>query len=155
MAKRKTQRNVFPRFVFILYCAVMLWLLFFRSAGWITGMTYQEQLQHNINLTPLYTIQSYWNVVFHRTNDSALVHCIINLAGNVILFIPAGYLIPNLWRKQRNYLRFFATCFGIMFFIEALQLFTLLGSFDVDDLILNLSGMTIGFIGFHLFAKKK
>ena len=155
MAKRKTQRNVFPRFIFILYCAVMLWLLFFRSAGWVNGMNYQEQLQHNINLTPLYTIQSYWKVVFNRTNDSVLVHCIINLFGNVIVFIPAGYLLPKLWRKQRNYSRFFATCFGIMFFIEALQLFTLLGSFDVDDLILNLAGRTIGFIGFHLFAKKK
>ena len=155
MAKNNTHRDAVPRFIFVLYCAVMLWLLFFRSAGWSDGLTYQEQLRHNINLTPLYTIRNYWNVVAKRTNDSVLMHCMINLAGNVFLFVPAGYLLPKLWKKQRNYLRFFVTCLGIMFFIEVLQLFTLLGSFDVDDLILNLSGMTIGFIGYHLFGKKK
>ena len=30
--------------------------------------------------------------------------------------------------------------------MEVIQLFTLLGSFDVDDVILNLLGMTVGFL---------
>jgi len=36
------------------------------------------------------------------------------------------------------------------------QLFTLLGSFDVDDVILNLLGMTIGFLIHAIqFCKRK
>ena len=154
MAKACTGRNKFLRFVFFLYCAAMLWLLFCRSSGWMEGLSYEDQLRHNINIVPLFTIKNYWNVVVNRTNDSVLVHCVINLLGNILLFIPIGVMMPRLWKKQRNYFRFFATCFGVMFFIEVLQLFTLLGSFDVDDLILNLFGMTLGFLGFHLFCKK-
>ena len=30
-----------------------------------------------------------------------------------------------------------------------------MSGFDVDDLILNLLGMTLGFIGYHIFRKKK
>lgn len=155
MGKPSEKRIRVSRVLFAIYCAAMLWLLFCRSSGWIPGLNYKEQLQANINLTPLYTIKNYLRVVLKRTNDDALLHCIINLGGNVLLFIPAGVLLPKIWPKQRDFFRFFATCTGIMFLVEVLQLFTLLGSFDIDDLILNLTGMTLGFIGYHLFRKKK
>lgn len=155
MGRTPNKRTQTATVFFVLYCAAMLWLLFCRSPGWIPGLDYEEQLRANINLTPLYTIKNYLRVVLKRTNDDALLHCIINLGGNVLLFIPAGVLLPKLWPKQRNFFRFIATCTGIMFFIEVLQLFTLLGSFDIDDLILNLAGMTLGFIGYHLFRKQK
>ena len=155
MGKVSKKRIRTSHVFFVLYSAAMLWLLFCRSPGWIPGLVYEEQLRANINLTPLYTIKNYLRVVTQHTNDSVLLHCIINLGGNVLLFIPAGVLLPKIWPKQRNYFRFFVTCTGIMFFVEALQLFTLLGSFDIDDLILNLIGMTLGFIGYHLFCKKK
>ena len=44
---------------------------------------------------------------------------------------------------------------GAILLIEALQLFTLLGSFDVDDIILNLCGMTVGYFLNLLFHRKK
>ena len=155
MGRTPNKRTRTATVFFVLYCAAMLWLLFCRSPGWIPGLDYEEQLRANINLTPLYTIKNYLRVVLKRTNDDALLHCIINLGGNVLLFVPAGVLLPKLRPKQRNFFRFIATCTGIMFFIEVLQLFTLLGSFDIDDLILNLAGMTLGFIGYHLFRKQK
>ena len=132
----------------------MLWLLFFRSPNWVDGLTYAEQLRRNYNLVPFYTISNYWQVVTRYTNYSVLFHCFINLNGNVLLFIPAGYMMPRLFKKMRNYFRFFATGLGVMFLVEVLQLFTLLGSFDVDDLILNLFGMSIGFIIYHYLWKK-
>lgn len=154
MRRSRTPRERFLRFLFVLYCAVMIWLLFFRSPGWVAGRSYESQLRANINLVPFYTIGNYLQVILHRTNDDVLAHCFINLIGNVVLFIPAGVLVPKIWSRQRNFFRFFFSCIGIMFLVEVLQLFTLLGSFDVDDLILNLLGMTVGFIGFHLFRKR-
>jgi glycopeptide antibiotics resistance protein len=133
----------------------MVWLLFFRSAKWVDGLNYEQQLRMNINLQPFLTIRNYWNVIYHRTNDAVLVHCIINLGGNILLFIPIGVLLPRIYPKLRNFFRFFCLCLGVMFLVEVLQLFTLLGSFDVDDLILNLFGMVLGYIGYHLFRKKK
>ena len=153
--KRKVNRQPFWRFLFVVYCGVMLWLLFGRSQGWMEGMAYRQMLEKNINLVPLQTIKAYWNVVFYRTNDDYLIHCFINLAGNVLLFIPAGWLLPKVFPVQRNFFRFFATCTGLIFLVEALQLFTLLGSFDIDDVILNLSGMILGFVAYHIGAAMK
>ena len=153
MARSKANRTKRLKFFFWLYCAFMIWLLFFRSSGWAEGVPYEDQLRRNINLIPFLTIGNYWKVIYHRTNDSALVHCIINLGGNILLFIPIGGLLPRIYPKLRNFFRFFCACLGVMFLVEVLQLFTLLGSFDVDDLILNLFGMTAGFIGYHLLRK--
>ena len=154
MKKRNDSRQPLVRFAFIIYCAVMLWLLFFRSWGWDDGLSYPEMLKRSINLTPLLTIKNYLQVVIHRTNDDVLVHCFINLAGNVLLFIPIGFLLPKIWQKQRNFFRFFFTCFLSIVLVELTQLFALLGSFDVDDIILNLGGMSLGFIFFHITKKK-
>ena len=150
MKKETTNRNSFARFLFVLYTATMLWLLFCRPSGRIEGLTYQQMLQQNTNLHPFYTIGNYLQVVFKGTNPSMLRHCIINLGGNIFLFIPVGFLLPKIWKKMRNFFRFFAVCAGSIFIVEVIQLFTLLGSFDVDDLILNLFGMTIGFLIFTI-----
>ena len=155
MAKKKRQSNTQPfwRFLFVVYCAIMLWLLFGRSQGWTEGLSYEEMLRQNVNLVPFKTIQDYWGVVFHGTNEAYFNHCFINLAGNVLLFVPIGWLLPKIFYKLRNFFRFFATCLGAIFLVEIAQLFTLLGSFDVDDIILNLSGMILGFIAYHICSR--
>lgn len=155
MQKRDRASQPFLRFLFLVYCAAMLWLLFGRSSGRIEGLSYEEMLRQNINLQPLFTIKNYLYVVRHRTNQYLVTHCVINLVGNVLLFIPAGWLLPRLWKKQHNFFRFFCTCAVAIFLVEVFQLFTLLGSFDVDDLILNLSGMTLGYLFYQLTQAKK
>ncbi len=155
MKKRNTAGQPFLRFLFLIYCAVMLWLLFDRSSGWMDGLSYEQMLRQNINLIPFLTIQNYLHVVLYHSDKALRVHCIINLLGNVLLFIPAGWLLPRLWKKQRAFLRFFLTCALSIVLIEVLQLLTLLGSLDVDDLILNLFGMTLGFLSYKLFTGRK
>lgn len=155
MSKQKSSRHPFIRFLFVVYGLVMLWLLFGRPQGWVSGLTYKEMLLQNVNLTPLLTIKNYWYVVRHGSDPALVRHCIINLAGNVILFIPIGYWLVRLWPKFRNFFLFITTCAGIILLVEAMQLFTLLGSFDVDDIILNLGGMTVGYIACLLFHPKK
>ena len=155
MGKRKESRSPFIRFLFLVYCGVMLWLLFCRSYGWVEGLSYEQMLRQNINLKPFLTIGNYWRVIYHRTNDAMLMHCIINLGGNILLFIPAGWLLPRIFVKMRSFFPFFFTCAISIFLVETVQLFSLLGSFDVDDLILNLSGMLLGFIYYHLTKPRK
>ena len=93
-------------------------------------------------------------MLWHSKDSYMRSHCFINLTGNVLLFVPAGWLLPKLWKRQRNFFRFFATSFLSLLLVETTQLFSLLGRFDVDDLILNLIGMTVGFLLFFIFRKK-
>ena len=153
MKKQKINTLPFWRFLFLLYCAAMLWLLFGRSNGWTEGLSYREQLRQNANLIPFFTIKNYVRVLQSPPSRYLLRHCFINLAGNIFLFIPAGWLFPKIFPRMRNFFRFFTLCAGLILLVELVQLFTLLGSFDVDDVILNLFGMTVGFILFGCFGK--
>ena len=154
MAKKKPTRQPLVRFLFLAYALVLLWLLFGRPQGWVEGLSYKQMLQQNMNLVPLLTIKNYWYVGRNSSDTDLLRHCIINLAGNVVLFIPIGYWLVRIWPRFRNFFLFLATCAGLILLVEALQLFTLLGSFDVDDILLNLVGMTIGYL-FSLLRRKK
>ena len=136
------------RILFFLYTAFMLWLLFFRNWEFDPSLPYKQMLQKNLHLQPLYTGHNYLRVLVRGTDAEQVRAAIINLGGNIFLFIPFGILIPRLWSWMRSYLRFLTVCAGAIFAVEVLQLFTLLGSFDIDDLILNLFGMTLGFILF-------
>lgn len=154
MAKSKNKRQPLVRFLFLAYSIVMLWLLFDRPQSWDPSLSYRQMLASNMNLTPLLTIKNYWYVVRHGTDANLVRHCIINLAGNVVLFIPIGFWLVRIWPRFRNFFLFVLTCTGAVVLVETLQLFTLLGSFDVDDVILNLLGMTIGYL-FGLLRRKK
>ena len=148
--KKQNNRHVFLRFAFVVYMAMMLWLLFGRSRGWVDGLSYRDMLKQNINFKPLYTIRNYWQVVAHGSNQSLFVHCFINLVGNVAMFVPAGWLIPGIWRGHRNFFQFLATTLASILLIELTQLLTLLGSFDIDDVILNMSGLFLGYFAYLL-----
>ena len=153
MAKRGINTMPFWRLVFLLYCMVMLWLLFDRDA-WNADLPYKELLRHNTNLVPFYTIKNYLKVLENSNDRYMLAHCFLNLTGNVVLFVPAGWLLPKLWKPLGNFFLFLSVCAGAILLVEAVQLFSLLGRFDIDDLILNLFGMVMGFILFHLFRRR-
>lgn len=141
------------RFLFVFYCVVLLWLLFDRTPGWGNADTYAEVLRGNMNLVPFHTIGNYWTVVKRMDFSPIFYHCVINLGGNILLFIPIGYFLPRLWPSLRNFFFFLLACTLAITLVELLQLVTLLGSLDVDDLILNLLGMIAGYLFFIIFKK--
>ena len=155
MKKSKAKRQPLVRFLFLIYALIMLWLLFGRASGWADGLPYREALAQRINLAPLKTIRNYWSVLQGSGSLALRKHCFINLVGNVVLFIPLGFLLPRIWPKLRNFFLFLLICSAMILTVEALQLFTLLGSFDVDDLILNLGGMIAGYILCLIIPRKK
>ena len=116
MSKRKKNMQPLVRFIFLVYLGFLLWLLFGRTSRWIEGESYKQLLRQNINLVPLLTIRNYMQVILHRTNEGVRSHCIINLVGNVVMFLPAGWLLPRIWQRYRNFFSFFFK-FKLSFFL--------------------------------------
>jgi len=113
------------------------WMLFGfgRSAG----------LKYMYNLEPLSTIKHFLN--FNKFNRNVWV---INLIGNIGVFIPFGFLIPITLRS--SYLKSIGIFLIGLIFLEVSQLITRRGSFDVDDFILNSFGFTLGYVVFKIMT---
>ena len=88
----------------------------------------------------------------------------INVVGNVVAFMPFGFLVPVMYREQRKEVVYkghffrsflFVSLLGFLFSlsVEAVQLVTMVGCFDVDDLVLNTSGVMFGYITYFISKK--
>ncbi|MFA9377798.1 MAG: VanZ family protein [Lachnotalea sp.] len=69
----------------------------------------------------------------------------LNLWGNILMFVPFGFIIPLLSRRFRNARSIIFLGAGLSFAIEFCQLFLGRGT-DIDDLILNILGTIIGYL---------
>ncbi len=77
----------------------------------------------------------------------------INFIGNIVMFIPIGFLLPLLWKKfQRGFITI-GLGFLISLSIEVLQLPQMRSS-DVDDLWLNTLGTGLGYFIFLFIPQK-
>lgn len=75
---------------------------------------------------------------------------IINIVGNVLIFIPIGFLVSVLSPSRHKGWLAILVGLSISLTIELIQLNFIIRVFDVDDLILNSFGAWLGFILFLL-----
>ena len=141
------------RCAFGAYIALMLWLLFGQRWGMNSGGAYLQQMKENLNLIPFRTIRQFMHIL-QSAQGGAMRHAVINLAGNVVMFVPLGFFLPLTSEKCRHYGKHLSCVLVILLAIELLQLITLLGSCDVDDFLLNVPGTAIGYGIFCLFFRK-
>lgn len=69
---------------------------------------------------------------------------LLNLIGNVTMFIPTGIMTPLIYRKLDSFKKTMLTGVGISLAIEIIQLPFAVRASDVDDLILNTVGCLLG-----------
>ncbi|MDE7178050.1 MAG: VanZ family protein [Lachnospiraceae bacterium] len=126
--------------VFILFTVALLALAFEGTystpSAMIENMRHRITSGERINLVPFRTISTFLR---HFMPDIFLV----NIVGNIVMFMPWGFGIVLLWKKNRTVRRVLFLCFLITALIEAGQLF-INRSVDVDDLILNFIGGCAG-----------
>ena len=143
-------RSKYRKYVlFLLYCAVMLWLLLARMPN-EAGVPFTVYLHTHFNPVPLRTIRRFSRLLRPPVRPYLLRIAIRNLLGNIVLFIPLGYFLPQVSARLRKFwLTFLAVAF-IITTIELAQLFFMVGTCDIDDLILNLAGASLGYGLFRL-----
>ena len=125
------------------YGGLMLWLLFWRERS-MEGVPYLYQLPMHVNFHPLKTIRLYLGLLSaHRPTLVRIA--VVNLLGNVLMFVPLGFLLPGAVPRLRKWYRVLITAAGIVALVELMQMLFLVGTCDVDDLILNLIGTALGY----------
>ncbi|GFI43420.1 hypothetical protein IMSAGC018_01092 [Lachnospiraceae bacterium] len=92
-----------------------------------------------------------FNLIPFRSIGVQLTHinewwALKNILGNIISFIPFGFLLPIVYNKINSFFKFFASNILFILFVESFQFFTRIGCFDVDDIILNFVGSLCGYL---------
>lgn len=100
-----------------------------------------------INIIPFKTISNY----IVNFNDFNFDIILSNLLGNIIIFIPFGFLLPLVFNIGRSLKMNFVISLAIFVCIEAIQFIFALGVCDVDDVILYVIGSTLGFILYKIY----
>lgn len=97
-----------------------------------------EQGSWGVNLIPFRTIVNY--IKYSNAFSS-----FINIFGNVLIFLPFGYLVPLLYKEFKKLKNLIYLSIIFSFSIEVVQFFV--GrSVDIDDLLLNTLGAILGFL---------
>ncbi len=81
-----------------------------------------------------------------------LLYPVVNILGNVVMFLPLGFFPALLWGEERGLLRGTLAALAASCTIEFCQLFQNRGT-DVDDLWLNALGGALGYGCFRLLRK--
>ena len=96
------------------------------------------------NFTLFKTIRMYINYSYKLNSFE-------NLAGNIVVFVPFGILLPYVFEKGRKFWVMLLNAFILVLGIEVFQLFSAFGAFDVDDILLNCLGAVLGYIIFLIW----
>jgi glycopeptide antibiotics resistance protein len=127
--------------VCILYLTVLFYFLFFAE-----GFREPAASGYHYNFVPFREIRRYLTYV----HTIGIGRVIVNLAGNVLAFAPFGFFVTALGHRHRS---LWVTTFFTMecsIAVELIQLFTRVGSCDVDDVILNTLGGMLGYVVYVL-----
>ncbi|MBQ6857301.1 MAG: VanZ family protein [Lachnospiraceae bacterium] len=139
MKKNRHRKHGFV--LLILYLVLLTYYLFFAEA---MGRTPGSRGEYSYNLVLFKEIRRF---IMHR-DILGYRAVVLNIFGNVLAFMPFGFILPEVWDQLNRW--HIITILGFLFslLVETAQLISRVGSFDVDDLLLNTIGALIGYFAF-------
>ena len=127
---------------YIVYMLLLIYFLFFSEKYGRTN--HFTDYQYNLELFK----EISWYIRYREI--LGMDYVMINLVGNVVAFMPFGFFMPSIDRKNPgfvlNFFRVTVLGFGFSVLVEIAQLLTKVGCFDVDDIFLNTIGVIFGYL---------
>lgn len=146
--KRLKQYRALHWLLFIVYMIVLLYMVFFAEQF---GRQVSDRV-YAYNLVPFQEIRRFLGMWRHERYHMAVL---VNLLGNMVVFMPFGYFVATLYQSGKHWYTSILYTFLLSLTIETMQFVFRVGSFDVDDLILNVAGGFLGFLVFAWWQKRK
>ena len=134
--------------VFMMALLVFVWQGEYHSPKVMLRLARRRLITgEGINLVPFHTIRNYYRAFGVKGDLFG-----INIIGNILMFVPWGFGLLLLWKKNRKLWRLVVLSALLPILIETSQLF--IGRHvDVDDFILNFTGGILGGFLFWLLAR--
>ncbi|MFF5401157.1 VanZ family protein [Peribacillus butanolivorans] len=138
--------------VLCIYLAILTKLILFKYLPLSEiinhfDFSFNEYHWRSSNFVPFKTIIFYLFLADTEINFSIRIE---NIVGNIIGFVPFGFILPLLSKKFLDFKAIIIATFSLSFTYEILQLLFEFGSFDIDDLILNTLGGLFGYLTIKL-----
>lgn len=134
--------------IFIVYFIFLIKIVLFKYKGLITtfDQLFAGELKgfHSYSIIPFQSICEFTKMMF----SGNFFRGFNNIVGNVFVFAPFGYFLPLLYEKCSKWKNVALAGLFVSLFFEICQYFLYLGSGDIDDIILNLLGVALGFLFF-------
>ena len=137
--KRAKIIRAFGKVLFLLYVGFLIYFLF--VAEWYGRTEIAEDYRYNLEL-----FKEIRRFITYREQLGTFT-VLANLAGNILIFVPYGFFI-SMASRSRGFFKTLFCSMGLSLAVEIVQLFTRVGSFDVDDILLNTIGGVLGYILF-------
>lgn len=149
------QKRNWWKLFFAIYILVVIKVIIFKypyeelmriAATWRRDVIFEGL--GTANFTPFKTIKMY-------IDYSYKLNSVENLAGNVLVFVPLGFLFPLVAKEGERFFVMLLNAFVFVLGIEVFQLFSAFGAFDVDDILLNCVGASLGFGMYRLIQLRR
>ncbi len=138
MIRNTTRNQKLGWILFVVYLAFLVYFMFFAESF---GRD-PELREYAYNLEPFREIRRFYTY----RELLGMQAFLLNVVGNVAAFVPCGFFLPIVSRRSRKWYNTFLLCFLLSLCIETTQLVFRVGSFDVDDLLLNTLGGALGYL---------
>lgn len=145
MIKNTTKNQKFGWVLFLAYLALLVYFMFFAES--LGRDTTQRGYSYNLELFK--EIKRF----YQYRHKLGMMAFLLNVFGNVVAFIPCGFFLPIISRRGKRWYNCFALCYLLSLAIEITQLVFQVGSFDVDDMLLNTLGGILGYYTYHIVQK--
>ncbi len=142
MIKNTTRNQKVGWVLFIAYLALLVYFMFFAESF---GRDPQQR-EYAYNLELFKEIKRF----YHYRHQLGMKAFLLNIVGNVVGFLPCGFFLPIVSRRGRKWYNAILLSFGLSLCIEITQLVFKVGSFDVDDLLLNTLGGALGYMMYRI-----
>lgn len=146
-ASIKRELQLFLVYICVVVVVRFTFFPFFKVDGEIQPLVFDTArvFPFRLNLIPFVYLFDY----------PTLKEILINVIGNVTMFIPLGIVWPSVYKKLDTHIKVIMSGFFTSLCIEILQLPLCNQVSDVDDLILNTVGFAMGYLIFLLASRIK
>ncbi len=135
-------------FLFVLYILFMMKILFFKYISLTEFVFNHEYAIRSVNLVPFRSIEEYYNTYF---GNNLIAN--VNVLGNVLIFAPLG-VYTSMYFDKYSLLKCIIIGMITSIAVEVVQYTLAIGVTDIDDVILNTLGVSIGVLTYQYLVKR-